>query len=213
MIEFLQLLSTPVNLGLSVLLGLCLLYWILVILGGLGADFLDFDFDMDGDIDLDLDVDSELSADGFGSNFFGLLHFFNFGALPMMLIFSVLFLSMWTIALLGSDLLGTNTVITVLALIPNFILSLFITKYLTLPLVKPFNKLSKSAEPINYIGKTCKITLAVRDGKMGEAELTANDVLLNITVRGIDGQTFIKGESAIIIEKEADKKVFLIEKT
>ena len=50
-----------VNLPWTVLFGLTLLYWIMVIIGGLDPDMLDFDA---SDFDADVDFDGHIHADG-----------------------------------------------------------------------------------------------------------------------------------------------------
>jgi len=210
--EFVQLLANPINLFLTGLLAICLLYWLLVIIGGIGVDSLDFDFDVDVDLDIDADVDSELNVSG-GSGFLSMLQFFNFGRLPMMLIFSVLFLFMWAIAIFSSNILpGNSALISAVLLIPNFIVSLFFTKFMTLPIVKPYHEMTKTAEAIDYIGKQCTITLPNTDNKAGEAELFVNEISLNITVKGLDNQVFSKGEKTIIVDEIKEKKIFIIDK-
>jgi len=208
--EFVQLLANPINMGLTALLIVCIIYWALVIIGGIGADSIDFDFD----VDLDLDADGEVEiSDGGASGFLGLLQFFNFGRLPMMFIFSFLFLFMWFIAVMSSNLLpGNSTLISTVLLIPNFIASLFLTKFMTLPIVKPYHEMTKTAATIDYIGKQCKITLSNTSDKAGEAELFVNNTSLHITVQGLDNKLFSKGEKAVIINEIKEKKIFIIDK-
>ena len=64
MIEFLQECILPVNLPLTILMGLVLSYWLMVIVGVLGLDVIDLDLDLDADVDLDLDTGVDAEVDG-----------------------------------------------------------------------------------------------------------------------------------------------------
>lgn len=213
--ELIHVLSTPVNLFLTGLLVLCLFYWILVIVGGIGIDSVDLDFDVDADADLDIDIDADGDAEivSGSSGILSILQFFNFGRLPMMLIFSILFLSMWLIAIISSTFFPANsTLLSLVLIIPNFVVSLFITKFLTLPIVKPYYEMTRTATDIDYIGRSCKITLPNTATKAGEAELFVDGISLNITIRGLNNQVFSKGENAIIVDQIEDKQIFYLDR-
>lgn len=94
--------QSPVNLALSVMLVLILFYWVVVVLGAVGLDSLDFDLDFDGepdiDIDTDLDTDASLLDAGLGT---AILKFFHIGTVPVLILLSVFILSLWAIGVVS----------------------------------------------------------------------------------------------------------------
>ena len=62
--EVLQEALMPANLVFTVMLGIVIIYWIMVILGALDVDFLDIDFDSDVDVDADVDADVDGTGGG-----------------------------------------------------------------------------------------------------------------------------------------------------
>ncbi|MEM7312397.1 MAG: hypothetical protein AAF497_04520, partial [Planctomycetota bacterium] len=61
--EFIRLCFAPATVPFTIMLGLVVLYWFMVILGAVGMDTLDVDMDMDADVDLDLDFDVDADVD------------------------------------------------------------------------------------------------------------------------------------------------------
>jgi len=198
-----------VNIPYTFLLFITIGYWLIVAVGFLDTEFLDFDVDVDADADVDVNVDG---ASNF--SFAHVLHFFNFGEVPFMIIFSFLSLSMWTFSLIINNLLNNHSWLIALALIiPIFIVCLFITKYVTLPFVAIYNKM-KHEEDTSVIDKICEITLQTTHHKKGQAKVVTgknNHQLINVL--SISENTILKkGEKAIIIEYNDEKNYYLIER-
>ena len=76
-----------VNIPYTFLLLITIAYWLIVAVGFLDTEFLDFEVDVDADADVD--VDADVSADG-GSNFSfaHVLHFFNLSSFVFFLVLS-----------------------------------------------------------------------------------------------------------------------------
>ena len=141
---------TAPNLLYTVLLGVVLLYWLSVFVGAM--DIGSFDLDIDVDADLDADVDADVDAGSGGGWFAGALHFFNFGRLPFMIVFSFLVLGMWTMSILANHYWSDGTAIfPMIIFLPMLFVSLVITKIITTPLVPIFESLDKGATPVDYI--------------------------------------------------------------
>ena len=62
MVGLTDILFSPVNISLTILLIILVLYWLLTIISGIDFD-LDFDVEVDVDIDSDIDIDTETSLD------------------------------------------------------------------------------------------------------------------------------------------------------
>jgi len=208
--ELIQVAFSPINLFYTFLLILVIMYWLSIIIGVL--DFGSFDFDFD--IDADVDVDTDIEVGGAGA-LAGFLQFFNFGKLPFMIIVSFVILSAWSISVLANDYFGNESILFAMALlIPNLLVSLFIAKMITTPLIPVFEKLDTSAEPVNYIGMTGKILLPPSVSKMGQAEVLIDDspLLINVKVENENSNNFKKGEKIVIVRKEKNESYYIINK-
>jgi hypothetical protein len=202
----------PVNLLYTILLGFVLLYWLSVLLGAIDLGAVDFDIDMD--VDVDADVDMEVDADAGGSLgwFAGMLHFFNFGKVPFMILMTFVVLPAWIISIGLNESLGNGRWWFALAMvIPILFVSLIIGKIVTTPLLPLFENLNQVAEPIDYIGMMCKLRLPASASRFGQAEVIIDGSSLLIEVKTESDETPIKrGETARVIGKTEDKRYFLI---
>lgn len=197
MFDLLRTAVTGVNLIPTTLLGLIILYWLIVILGALDIDFFD----------LDLDVD-------ISNPFYDFLAFFNTGDLPFMLVLSIFSLPFWTISMIVSVFVSTGWMNVVL-IIPNVVLSLFITKAVTQPLKGVFKGILKQdAESEKKIeGQLCTLLCDLTYGRLGQAEIdrVGSSIRINVKVDG-EGETLFKGDKAIVIKKDHEKDYYIIKK-
>ncbi|MEZ5041749.1 MAG: DUF1449 family protein [Saprospiraceae bacterium] len=202
--ELLQAAFSLNNIVFTVLLGMVLLYWLSVFLGLLDMG----SFDVDLEVDADLDVDADIA----GGNLAGVLHFFNFGKLPFMIVMSFLILSMWVISILLNHYFGYGSLgFALLMFFPNLAASLLITKVVTSPFVPVFESLDGTEDPIDYIGQVCTLTLSAAPNDLGQAELLVNGSNLLVNVMA-DNQLINKGEKALIIQENKEKSYFIIQK-
>lgn len=209
MMELIQQALLPVNLPYSILLVLIMCYWATVFIGVLDLDFLDFDLEADTEIDVDTDLDADGSfSGGFLAN---TLSFFHVGAVPFMIFFSILVLSLWTVSLIGNHYFGeTFSWFALVLLIPNLILSLVVTKLLTWPFKGSYQRMNRQGiSKRELVGKMCRITTAVSPGTIGQAELTFDEQNFLLKIRSQD-ETIAKGEQALLIEYDAEKDFFLV---
>lgn len=199
----------PANLVFTVLLGIVIIYWIMVILGALDTDFLDIDFDSDVDVDADADFD----ADG-GGALQGLLEFFYVGEIPVMVILSVLALSLWTISVLSNHYL--NPAGTMLIALPlaagNLFVSCIVVKILGVPLSKFFKSFDTDANASRpVIGRICKIvTTEISGDRLGQGEMSSKGAPILINVKAEGDQVFKKGDEAIVLSKDPETGVYLV---
>lgn len=202
----------PVNLVLTVLLILVVVYWLMVIIGALDIDI--FDFDLDVDADADIDVDTDIGADAAGGGFLhGLLEFFYIGEVPIMIIFSIFILCMWMISMTVNQLLNPegSMLIALPLFAGNFFVSAVITKVVFMPfknLIKSFNEDGNATKQV--IGRICVVTTTQVSDKMGQAEMPSKGapVLLNVVAEGEN--VFHKGDEAVVTGKISVNGVYTI---
>ena len=206
------------------------LYWLLTIVTGFDLDFFDVDFDASTDFDLDTDVDVDvdnnynpdidlpqkdiqnpIQNDSIGVQF---LKHFSFDELPLMFMLSILFFSMWFISVnLTHTLEWHNSWQGFVLLIPNLMISLYITKFLTKPLAKIYRMINhKGEEEIDFLGRRGIVKAPVKGDKIGQIEIIVKGDPIRIQAKGFKGVHIASGEEAIIINESKDKKYYLIEK-
>jgi uncharacterized membrane protein (DUF106 family) len=221
-----ELISTafaPANLFLTIFLLLILFYWLTVVLGALDMNAIDIDIDTDIDIDANVDIDADadvnhdVSHSGGSGIFLGVLRFFNLGQVPFMVIFSVLILSMWAISVyLNSPNSFINPQMSatwaVILFLPNFIVSMFVTKFVTMPLVPLFRALDSSKQALEMRGQIATLTTPATNNSIGQAKLTVNGSTVTVSVRTIDDQPIERGATVIVIEEIKEERVFIVQR-
>lgn len=206
MSELLNNALTGVNIIPTILLGFVLFYWLTVIIGVIDFDLFDIDIDIDGDFDVDTGGDI--------GPFHAFLAFLNLADLPFMLVFSVIILVFWIIAMFMFLLPITPGGLTNgLLLIHAFIVSILIAKIITNPLKKVFKKVYEEeeyqGEPI--VGQIVILTCELKEGRLGQGEIKREGASILINVRQYDNEeTFEKGEEAYVIKKDDEKNIYYI---
>lgn len=203
--ELLKTAITGFNIIPTILLCMVLLYWITVIIGALDLDVLD--------IDLDLDVEAEADGEVLSGPLHAILGFLNVSELPLMLVFSIIILIFWIISMLFHLLpIQTGGFISGILLIPSFLVSLVVSKFVTSPL-KPLFKDFSSAQKYNTIeGKLCTLLCDLSFGRLGQGEIETEGASIVINVRVQDGETLKKGDKAFIIKKDEEKNFYIVTK-
>lgn len=215
-----------INLPVTTLLIVVILYWISVVIGALDLGFLDIDLDLDGEADIqfdhhvdfdisadaDIDIDADADADVSGG-FASALAFFNFGSIPVMILLSIVIFFMWSSSILINHYYQINAFwLATLLLIPNFIVMLFVAKFMTAPLKKLFLKMNEDPNAKkSIIGEICTISISILAGKKGQAKINSPGAPVLISVISTDSD-ILKGEKAIVLEKIPKKNVYLVEK-
>ncbi|MBD1395697.1 DUF1449 family protein [Pontibacter sp. JH31] len=201
--ELLQAAFSGVNLLPSALLVFVLLYWLAVIFG-----FLDLDF-------FDVEVEPEVDADGVSAVTWlnSVLAFFNLGKVPFMVFLSFLALPFWAISILANYYLNNDyALLGLLYLVPSFIAALFVSKILTTPFVKLFATLEKEHETAaSIIGQLCTVILPANPTELGQATVKTSGAPLLLNVKTTEGAAVQKGETALVLEYNAENKFYLIQ--
>jgi hypothetical protein len=201
--ELLQATFSSVNIIPTALLVFVMLYWLAVIFGLLDLDF--FDVDVEPDVDAD-----GISAVSWLNN---VLAFFNLGKVPFMVFLTFLALPFWAISILVNYYLNEGyTLVGWLYLIPSFIAALFVSKFMTMPFVRIFAAMEKEHESAtNIIGQICTVVLPANGSDMGQAAVKTTGAPLLLNVRTPQGAAVQKGETALVLEYNAENKFYLIE--
>jgi hypothetical protein len=213
--------SAP-NIIISFFLIAVLFYWLTVIVGAIDVDSFDVDIDIDADVDIHADINTpdknvDVSAHG-GNWFFGMLRFFNFGRVPFMVVMSILIISLWTISMIcnhqGSIFNPNNSfLISLIYVVPNIIVSAFVMKLLSTPLIPIFEKLDTHAKALHYEGYTAELTTELKPGKVGQAKLFINNSSIVVSVKAKDGFPLKKGDRITILEENTLQKCYIVEKS
>lgn len=178
------------NLPFTVLLLLAIAYWVLVLVGGADADGPDFD--PDGSVD-------------------GLLDFLGIGELPVMVVFSVFSLVLWTIVVLSNHYLGTASLgFALLLLVPEVVVAFVAAKYLSWPIGRVFRLLDRDEKLFTATGSVCRMLTSAGPDSLGQAEVETDGAPLLLTVRTARGQELKKGDTALVVERVPDQDVYLV---
>jgi hypothetical protein len=191
-----QCITMPV-LPATLLMLLIVCYGLLVILGAVDFDLIDFDVDIDADADL-----GTVSSAGFVT-----LKFLNIGEVPVMIWLCIYGLLWWVISQL-LWLFWDKTSIdpnTTLLLVRNVAASLMLTKLLTNPLAKVFAKPARF-RPDDLVGRECEISTYEATTEFGQAKCLTNAAPLILDVR-MEAGTLSKGEFARITDYDPQSKI------
>jgi len=205
-----------VNLPFTVMLGLVVIYWLLVMVGALDMDLFDVETHMDGMDHGDSGQHVEGGHDahreiGF---FTKVMHFAGVGEVPVTFILSVMSLCMWMCSMAAHYYIQSSLSPGLLAfalLAPNLIVSLIATRFLVLPFRPMFRVLMKDRDPGEAVlGNFCKITSTTADNEFGQAEITTKGSPVIINVRTINDAVIHKGETATVVREDREKGIFYI---
>jgi hypothetical protein len=209
MIELIQATFSLVNIIPAILLVFVLVYWLLVIFGALDLSSFDFDIELEADAEVELEADVEGSGEASISWFNNVLSFFNIDKIPLMVFVSFWTFPMWVISVMINHVLGNGSfMLSVILLIPNMLVCLFVAKVLTMPFVKIFVALDKEVDSTaDMLGQVCSIVSSASDVKMGQADLAEGNRLNIKTKKGVIN----KGQKGLVISYNEDTSCYIVE--
>jgi len=196
----------------SVLLGIALVYWVLVLLGVLDLDLLDMDADLglESDLGLDSGLNAASGPSGWLGEVMGAVGRLDLGAIPLTVSLSVWLLSCWTLTYLAQSALGalgSSLVVGGAVAMAAAFASLVVTLVGVLPLRRVF----QSAPAMNkrdLVGQTCVVTTRRVTEDYGQAEIVDGDAAgMIIQVRSSADGELEKGTTALIFgyDQESDE--------
>jgi hypothetical protein len=207
--EFLNLIFNGANAIPTGLLLFILLYWLIVIIGLVDTEFLDFDLDIDGEPEFE--IEGSVSGDVSWLN--NVLSFFNLGRITFMIWLSFVSLPLWLLSININNFLGIESFIFgLLSLIPMLFLSLLLSKVLTTPFARFFEKINEDSRKKEIIGKIGTVTSSASHESKGMAELNYQGSFLRLYIRSSKTQSVLKGDQVLFIEKLAEPGVYLVER-
>jgi hypothetical protein len=210
--ELLEVAFNPANTILSILLILSVLYWILTMITGFGEIDLDLDIDTDADLDIN-SPDGTVEVPHDPSSFLQFLKFLNLDIIPITFFLTLVLLFTWLINVNISYMIPLPYWMYFITIIPAFIASLFITKYISLPLKPIFKEINHKGEvAYDFLGRTGTLKSTLENDKMGMIELVINNDPIKLIVKSKDGSKILEGEKATIIDENPDKKFYFVEK-
>ncbi|QDV52722.1 hypothetical protein Enr17x_47890 [Gimesia fumaroli] len=185
----------------TVLVAICVLYWLSVIVGVLEIDFLD--------IDLDFEIGSD-SPSVLDFGFIG-LRFLNLGEVPVMLWLSIFSLSMWMLSINFDSEIEINTLMDYLPLfLRNAGISLVVTKLITQPF-KGYFQFTPPNQIETLLGKSCRVTSSTVTDQFGQAELETEGAPLKLHVRS-EEEAIQKGDLVRLADFNTEQQVFYVVK-
>lgn len=228
--QIINIALSPVNMVLTILMILLIVYWLFTMISG-----IDFDVDVDVDVDADVDIDSETNLDGGNLDFEDIanteinkedvanrrkklkwwqiaLIYFNFVGLPFMFTFTCWIFVWWLCTVISTTLTHSYTnnlgyILLLAAILP----SLIITKIITTPFKNFFKNLNKDGDsPIDLIGRTGILFSTISENKMGSAEVTAENATMSIYVKSLTGKHINYNQKILIIKQSEDKNYYFV---
>lgn len=229
--SILEIAFSSVNIILSILVLLLIVYWLFTMISGIDFD-LDIDVDVDIDVDADVDIDTSLDATSIselvnaeinkqdvvkGSRnqlawWQSVLLYFNFVGLPFMFTFTCWIFIWWLCTVVSTTLTESyNTSYGYTLLLLGILPSLVLTKIFTTPFKSFFKNLNPDGDkPTNLTGKKGVMLSKITGEKMGSAEVIADGNPLSIYARSFDGKTINYQERIVVVKRSNDKSFYWV---
>lgn len=211
MIDFLNECILPVNLPVTILLGMVLAYWIMVIVGVLGMDAVDLDLDGDFDVDVDGGIDTDFDGGSLVGDFFRFMHM---GDVPVMIVVSFFTISMWMVTIITNHYLNPDFgwFITGILIVPNLIVSLLATKIVVMPVATMFKHENDiELDRLEMIGRIGRVKTSEITNVFGQIEVTHDGPPVVLNARTIPDERLVQGDAAKIISYNATNDTYLVQ--
>ena len=209
MIEFINETFQLVNLPATGLLAMCLLYWLMVIVGAIGVDAVDIDFDTDLNV-LDVDGDFDTHTGGF-SSFAELMHL---NHVPVVLVGSVFAVLFWAASFLGNHMLNSegNLLFGLLIGAINVAVCLFLTRLIIGPFAEGFKPQENDTTRDRMIGLIGAVTTSEVTETFGQVSIKVDGPELAINARTQPGKPNLsKGDAAKILAYDYENDTYQVE--
>lgn len=209
--ELIEVSFNPANTILSILLILSVLYWIMTMVTGFGEYDIDFDTDIDADFDT---PDGMVEVPNDPSSFIQFLKFLNLDIIPITFFITLVLLFTWLINVNISYFIPLPYWMYFITIVPAFVASLFLTKYLSMPLKPIFREINHKGEiAYDYLGRVGVLKATIENDKLGMIELVINNDPIKLLVKSNDGSLLQVGEKVQIVNENPDKKFYFVEKS
>ncbi len=193
----------------SILLLICILFWLVAILGFLDISFMDPDVDV-GDVG-DIGDVGDVGGDAGPSAVAGIIQRFGLNGVPLTIIITSISLIGWLISFYTVHILFPlipSGLLTWVAGVGTLLGATIGATFITAMLIKPLRPLFKKLEvhlDKRIVGQTAKVRSSRVDQAFGEAVLEDGGAGLILKVRSADHQVYGRGDDVVIIDYvEAD---------
>lgn len=195
---------------LTILLGMVVAYWLMIIFGVLDLDTDVSDGIGDGEIDMDPGHDAST-----GSIWMSTGRFLGFSKVPIVVWLSFQSLFMWFFSLVLNQYWNPDATAfrALLLLVPNFLVSLVVTKILTIPIARLFTAMANAdSEGEEILGRTGNVISMEANETYGQIEIPAKGAPLLVNVRCQPGAPALKkGTPVKVTSAGPDNKFYYIE--
>lgn len=231
--ELFDIATSIVNLPLTILFGLLILYWLLTTLTGMDLDFFDADIDVDIDTDIDMDTDfdartnldiHEISNTEVKKedvirrrgklNFFQIfLIYFNFVGLPFMFTFSFFVLFWWAITMTGTSITHSyDSDFGFTFFFAGIIPALFLTKIFTTPFKRFFTNFNNKGESaLELLGRQGILQNTISGEKISTLEIKIQLDPIKVMVKSKDGIEIPANTKVEIVNQVKNKQLYIIQ--
>ncbi len=208
MLELLQASLSQNQILLTILLGLVVCYWLMVVFG-----VLDLDTDVaDGGGEIDMDPGHDSST---GSVWMSTGRFLGFSKVPLIVWLSFVSLFMWFFSLVLNQYWNREAEVlrALLLLAPNVVASVIVTKIVTFPIAKLFAAMADAdSEGEEILERNGTVISMEANETYGQIEIPAKGAPLLVNVRCQTGAPALKkGTSVKVISAGPDNKFYYIE--
>ncbi len=227
----------PVNIALTILFALLIVYWLVSTIFG-----AEFDTDMDIDVDIDVDLDVDMDADFDARTSVDLDHgdisnaevnkedvirnrrkqlkwwqiilvYFNFVELPFMFTFTFWILFWWVISMVGTYFTGSyDNAFGFIFFFGGMVFSLPITKVVTSPFKAFFKNFNRGGEEsVEMLGREGVIGTSLEGDKIATLDIVIDSSPMKVYVSSKNGEPIAKGTKVQITNKVENKQVYIVE--
>ena len=209
---FYQNISSFPTVFFTFLLAICVLYWLVAVLGFIDMDILDFDIP-DADGALDMNPDSGFSGPDVLA---GLMLRLGLHGVPVTVIVSFIALFGWLLCYYGAHFLFgwlSPGPLRFLAGLPLLLGALYLASLLTAIVIKPLRPLFSKAQQETVkqvLGQTAVVRTSRVDREFGEALLEDGGAGLILKVRATGEDTFAKGDRVVLLEYRPEDNVYRV---
>ncbi len=234
-----NILFSPVNITLTILLIILILYWILNMVTGIDFDTdvdIDIDVEMDVDVDTDIDLDMDTNLEGGNIDLHDIantdvdkdhvlgkrrkplkwwqivLIYFNFVGLPFMFTFTCWIFIWWLCTTITTTLTHSyNSTLGFIFFFGAIIPSLILNKVFTTPFKNFFKSLNQDGDkPLELIGRIGTLKSSIKNDQLELAEVSINSKVMSIYVKSLDGNFIDHKNDILIIKQSSDKNYYYI---
>ncbi len=213
MLEFIREAFSAHQLPATIVLGMVMLYWLAVMLGG-----LDFDSSILDGADLPEAQGGQHGPSALGGAWVSAGRLLGFAKVPIAVWGSFAVLFTWAAALLlnyqfNGEAGNRDFGKAVLLFLPASLIGLLVTRIVTIPVGKLFAAMADAdTEAVDVIGKTGTVTTSSVDERFGQLQIATGGAPVLLNARVAPGSSALsKGDTARVVSASADGSFYFIE--